>query len=318
MFQSVPVARFYNDQILIYNTFLDGGYRSDRQRENEKNLTRGQYNGFMSPKTRSKVKRYLSTWIQACNKIKSTPHQEKLDKIPYFTFVTLTLPASQEHTDQEIKRKLLTPFIATLQRKFNVWHYFWRAEAQKNGNIHFHLIVDSFIDHRELRKEWNQKCNSLNYVDRFKVVFNHSNPNSTDIHSFKSINSPESYVIKYCCKSDGYRRIEGRIHGCSDGMRNLRPYEEIMIDDIERMVERLQKDKDCIVINDPEFTIIRCSVRQKINQYNPSLAKKITKYNYAISQQLYKITQLEQVTQILEKAVRKKLIQEEMFAPCPF
>lgn len=266
-FLKLPVCRIYNDQILTYEQFATLPPRSDRQKANEQNLTRGEFNGFMSPKTKSKVRKYLSTWIDSGLMIRKSGMANNLDKIPYFTFVTLTLPAQQTHTDNEIKRKCLTPFIATLQRKFNVWHYFWRAESQKNGNIHFHLIIDSFIAHGRLRAEWNACINKLGYVDRFQAKYQHSNPNSTDIHSFKNIHSPASYVIKYCCKQDGYRKIDGRIHGCSDGLKVLKPYEQLIDHKLALFLHHVENDPEAKVFTSEEYKIIKCSTRHLMEKY---------------------------------------------------
>lgn len=270
----------------------------------------------MSPKTKSKVKKYLSTWVDAVLAIRKT--NIKLDKTPYLTFVTLTLPAKQMHGDNEIKRKCLTPFIQTLQRKFNVWHYFWRAEAQKNGNIHFHLIIDSYIDHGKLRLEWNTCINKLQYVDRFQKSFQHNNPNSTDIHSFRNINSPASYVIKYCTKTDNpdstdYRKIEGRIHGCSDDLRNLKPYEDIIDGKIYDFIEKVKNDSRTTVIDKEDFLILKCSVKEMLIQYYPELRKTIFKYRVDQAKRLYTIEIPPDLIDFVVKHERKRLIQLELF-----
>jgi hypothetical protein len=310
----VPVCRFQNDQLLIYETFVTGLPRSDAQRDNEKNLTRGEYNGYMSPKTKSKVKKYLETWIDAGMLIRNSSLRHQLDKVPYFTFVTLTLPAMQMHSDNEIKRKCLTPFIQTLQRKFDVWHYFWRAEPQQNGNIHFHLIIDSYIKHNLLRMEWNQCINKLGYVDRFEAKFQHNNPNSTDIHSFRSIRHPAAYVIKYCLKTDGYRKIEGRIHGCSDGLRTLQPYEDIMCSRTQDFVLDVMNDEKSAVIDRDEFTIVKCSVAKMIEKYYPDLRKSIAKHKISQAFELYRQELPEEIQGFIQKRERKRLIQLELFS----
>ena len=298
----------------MFDQWENTGTRSDKQKSNEKNLSRGEYNGFMSPKTKSKVKKYLSTWIDAGIMIRKSNLRHELDKVPYFTFVTLTLSASQLHSDNEIKRKCLTPFISTLQRKFNVHHYFWRAESQKNGSIHFHLIIDSWIDHRKLRLEWNKCIDKLGYIDRFEKSYGHRNPNSTDIHSFKSINSPASYVIKYCCKTDGYRKIDGRIHGCSDGLRSLEPYQDLIDSRMQKFVNKVEKDEKSIVIADENFKVIKCSVKSMIEKYYPDLMKDLLKHKVSQAFKLYKIELPPEIQDFVDKRERKKLIQMELFS----
>lgn len=116
-------------------------------------------------------------------------------------FVTLTLPATQAHSDSEIKEKILKPFIQRCVRKWKMDRYIWRAEAQSNGNIHFHLTTDVFIPHRKMREDWNACCELLGYVSRFEIEHQHRNPNSTDIHSVKHVRSLVSYLAKYLGKS---------------------------------------------------------------------------------------------------------------------
>ena len=83
-------------------------------------------------------------------------------------FITLTLPSKQIHSDNEIKEKCLNQFLIEIRKRYHVKNYIWRAELQKNGNIHFHIIVDKFIYWNELRDRWNRIINKLGYVDRYR------------------------------------------------------------------------------------------------------------------------------------------------------
>jgi hypothetical protein len=53
------------------------------------------------------------------------------------TFITLTLPSKQIHTDNEIKSKCLNQFLIEISRYNYISNYVWRAEYQKNiiGNV---------------------------------------------------------------------------------------------------------------------------------------------------------------------------------------
>ena len=271
----IPVCRIYANQLIVYTQFDTPLPRSVKQKENQKNLTRGCYNGYMSPKTKSKVKKYLSTWLHGIKEIKNSKKRATLDKVPYLTFVTLTLPSSQMHGDNTIKRKCLIPFIETLRRKHDVWNYFWRAEAQENNNIHFHILIDSYIPWKILRDEWNECINKLDYVDRFEKAHNHQNPNSTDIHGIKLIRNIEAYVMKYVTKADGYRPIKGRIHGCSDDLKRLQPYEELISNNINELITDLINQPDTKIINDDCYTIIFFKAHKILPILSPDLWKKM-------------------------------------------
>lgn len=159
-------------------------------------------------------------------------------------FLTLTLPSEQIHSDNEIKSKCLNQFLIEIQRKFNINNYVWRAEKQKNGNIHFHIIVDHFCDYTEIRDIWNRITEKLGYVTRYreerkkwfsggfkvrqdllkkwsykKQLRAYKNgvkndwwcPNSTDIHSVRNVINIKSYVTKYMTKNESVDKATGEI-----------------------------------------------------------------------------------------------------------
>lgn len=150
-------------------------------------------------------------------------------------FVTLTLPSKQIHDDNIIKSKCLNSLLIELTKYYNVKNYVWRAEKQQNGNLHFHLLVDKFIDCNELRNRWNRIVNKLGYVERYRdemrkfhrggfkvrekllrtwsykkqlkayragIANDWNSPNSSDIHGLRKIRDLKSYLSKYLTKND--------------------------------------------------------------------------------------------------------------------
>jgi len=150
-------------------------------------------------------------------------------------FITLTLPSQQIHDDNQIKSELLNQFLIELRKFYKVKNYIWRAEKQKNGNLHFHIIVDKFIPQQELRDRWNRIINKLGYVDRYREAqkewhkngfrvrkellktwpkekqlaaykrgqkINWNSPNTTDIHSVQKIHNVKQYIAKYLTKEE--------------------------------------------------------------------------------------------------------------------
>jgi len=62
------------------------------------------------------------------------------------TFLTLTLSSSQGNiADKTIVKTLLEPLLQQLRRKYKCKSYVWRAEKQKNGNLHFHITTNQYI-----------------------------------------------------------------------------------------------------------------------------------------------------------------------------
>lgn len=86
------------------------------------------------------------------------------------SFITLTLPSAQIHTDIEIK-KCLNNFLTTLRTVYGLKNYIWKAELQHNENIHFHIITDIFIPHQAVRYYWNQALEVLGYVSRYREQY---------------------------------------------------------------------------------------------------------------------------------------------------
>lgn len=118
-------------------------------------------------------------------------------------FITLTLSASQEHSDKEIKQKLLQPFIRILRNRHGVRNYIWKAEAQDNDRIHFHITCDQFIHYDTIRQTWNTLQETLGYITRSGLP----DPNSTDIHSVKNIKNLAGYMANYLGKKDLHKRV---------------------------------------------------------------------------------------------------------------
>jgi hypothetical protein len=134
------------------------------------------------------------------------------------SFITLTLSYRQQHDDTLIKNELLSPFLEWLQKVWHIQFYVWKAERQKNMNIHFHLIIDKYVPYGAIREQWNKYQSKLGYIsnywnqqpskrgvpvnlrDQFAV-------NSTDIHSTRKIKDLKRYLCKYMVKNDTSNRI---------------------------------------------------------------------------------------------------------------
>lgn len=148
-------------------------------------------------------------------------------------FITLTLPSTQKHSDIEIKNKCLNQFLIELRKHYNVENFVWKAELQQNENIHFHLIIDKYVDFQAIRRRWNRIVNKLDYVDAYSkkmsklslseyaatrrktddINFNDiasayakgcqsnwQNPNSVDVRNVSSKKDLAVYLAKYVSK----------------------------------------------------------------------------------------------------------------------
>lgn len=210
-------------------------FQSKSRRESIKSLLNLGHNinyGVISQQTISKIKSAINLIVStADNKVFQLSSNSDVYNFKV-NFVTLTLPSKQIHDDVTIKNECLNQLLTEWRKREPSLRYMWRAEKQKNGNIHFHLLTNCFYHFKYLRADWNRICNKLGYVDRYsssfegmsfesycskfqstrvsKKLLQHRyeegisagwrNPNSTDVHSIRKINDVAAYVSKYCAK----------------------------------------------------------------------------------------------------------------------
>lgn len=202
------------------------------------------YNGVLSVKTRSTIKTYTANMILINSK------SRKNGKKNSASFITLTLPSKQIHQDNEIKRKILQPFLAECKRLDNLKYYMWTAETQENGNIHFHIITPTYIKKENLQERWNRHVDTLGYVSRSSV----KNPPSTHIEGIKQTNKAISYISKYISKgSENRRKVNGRLWGCdkeTEKLKNIKISNE-EAENIKEYIEEATK----LEINNKYFLI---------------------------------------------------------------
>jgi hypothetical protein len=136
-------------------------------------------------------------------------------------FLTITLSSTQRHADAFVKRHMLGELIKYMKRNCGVEHYFWRAESQVNGNIHFHLLIDKYIPKEQIQLKWNSIQNNHGYLVQYYKTHSHINAPSCDIKSPKDKRELVSYLLKYMSKDEKNRLIEGRIWGMSDSLRHV-------------------------------------------------------------------------------------------------
>jgi hypothetical protein len=215
----------------------------------------------------------------------------------FLSFITLTLSSDQIHSDYEIKRNCLEPFLNEMRKRWKVSNYIWRAEKQANGNLHFHIVSDRFIWWNDLRNSWNYYQERLGYVTRYRdaqkawhrdgfkcrknllkqwsresqykayksgLRNDWNSPNSSDVHSLKTITSVRSYICKYITKSEQSQDIAGRLWGCSYELTNLKGAQEFADGRIREDIDHLCSSEKCKVYKSDYYTVIffnRCILR---------------------------------------------------------
>lgn len=150
-------------------------------------------------------------------------------------FITLTLSGKQEHPTAEITEKLFNQFLVEIRKIYKIENYVWRLEFQKNGNVHYHIVTDTYTDFHIVLKIWNRIQAKLGYVAKYtkkhivmtlndyvnayndngKVSFDTLKyryargkasswkiPNSVDVKSVSSGKKISFYISKYFSKKE--------------------------------------------------------------------------------------------------------------------
>lgn len=216
-----------------------------------KNLTRGFRSGTVSEATRKKIAKYCRVLGIASEK--RTVRNGKGEYIKFLTsFITLTLPSDQRHDDSFITKEILGVFLDKCRKLGMLQNYVWRAEKQKNGNIHYHILTDTFASFSFFKRIWHLACEKHGYISAYQNRFssmafetyrqqkfnakrsasavasayatgqrtNWTNPPSLDIAHLDDISAVSKYVAKYISKNaDGSDNIvNGRSWGASQSV----------------------------------------------------------------------------------------------------
>jgi len=186
---------------------------------------------FLLPATARKIKESVALMLQGSKMKKGGGGGWRV------SMLTLTLCALQAHDDKTLNAQALNQLFVVL-RRWRVENYVWVTERQDNGSIHWHIILDRFIDKDKVRRSWNSILFKLGYLQRYtskhvKMSFSDywneyghtfrtsngesqyikaqkafargvacgwTNPNSTDVKAARNIDRVMSYVSKYMVK----------------------------------------------------------------------------------------------------------------------
>lgn len=146
-------------------------------------------------------------------------------------FMTLTLPGVATADHKAIKRKVLDPFFTYARNVLGLRDYVWTAELQKRGEIHFHVLLNQFLDKGRIRKAWNDACARSGIVDMSQG----SDKPSTEIEAVKSYNGSKAYAAKYIGKALRSGEIVGRLWSGSHSVTGFGSITTNEVDDTPTM-----------------------------------------------------------------------------------
>lgn len=178
-----------------------------RTQPTKKNLSPGK----LSINSARKLKQAIR-WLVACSDIKKV-YEKKYKRTVQWRINLATLTFHENLKNDKLARKILSEWIEVAKYRWQIKNYIWKAEPQQRGAIHFHVIFNQYIPHKELKYTWNRACR--------KHGLNNITDNSTDIHADTNIDSIEAYLTDYMLddsKHKGRRLITGRLWGCSHSL----------------------------------------------------------------------------------------------------
>ncbi len=224
----IPFFYAYNDHLTICPR-PDYRFRKKEMHENSlKNLDEEQFKGKVSDAAERKIRSRITAWLKSIVIYNDSPGNRFKRKEHYPIFITLTLSDKQSHPDNFIKRHLLGEFLKNVKRNHDIINYFWRAERQENGNIHFHILTDRYIDKLKIQKIWNKIQDNHGYLYNYKKQYHNDQPPSTHVKSAKDVENFLNYSLKYMIKEEENSIIDGRIWGLSDSIRDLKTYNSVL------------------------------------------------------------------------------------------
>lgn len=231
-------ASLRNSAIYIYQQKKAGGGSGAVHENSKANLRLKYSSGGLSNTAKKDIRRLVDNWQWAVTASQRLWSKGRERRRRYFVLITLTLPAKQSESDNVVKRRYLGVWLQNLERVHKGINWLWVAEAQHNGNIHFHVIVDRYVQWEWVRRTWNRVLSNGDYIERFAAKFKHQDAPSVDVCGQKSMTNPAAYITKYLTGDKWVRDIEGRLWGCRDTLRQIDRWSLSVGDEVEDAVLR--------------------------------------------------------------------------------
>lgn len=233
-----PCFQIRSSSIVEYTRNVEREYsnfRTDKQIENDKRFTEKyqpfglhvrdmmpRYTGELTQGVKKRLTKTIETFI-LCTKEKTIYSQKLKRRVRYrINFISLTFHATDEIiTASEATVLCLEPFLKHLRQVYGVVNYIWKAEYQKRGQLHYHIITDRFIPWQAIRAKWNELQERAGYMESYKAEYGNNNPNSTDVHAFTKQQAITSYIKKEIIKSyQNEESVNGKVWDCSTTLKS--------------------------------------------------------------------------------------------------
>ena len=161
-----PTNKTINGSINNYE--IESNNKKENQIVDKKVKLKKKYHNFRISHNANKTMKEKINWLYYLSK--SRYKQTYSGKHIYnykLSFITLTLPSKQVHNTSFITKNIFNQFLTEIRTRSKMNNYVWRLEFQKNKNVHYHLVTDSYLDYFFIQKIWNRIINKFGYVDNY-------------------------------------------------------------------------------------------------------------------------------------------------------
>ena len=206
----------------------------EKSKAQQNTITRDFHNFEISQNAHRTLKRKIN-WLYYLAKSKNVTTYSGKNIFNFkMSFITLTLPSAQQHTTAFITKNLFNQFLTELRQRTNLENYVWRLEFQTNGNVHYHIATDIYLDYFFIQKIWNRILDLHMYITPYTEKFKNltlsaynklvnpsgktdfsiiakrfakgcenkwNQPNTIDVKSVTNQKNISSYIAKYFSKN---------------------------------------------------------------------------------------------------------------------
>jgi hypothetical protein len=198
-------------------------------------------------------------------------------------FLTLTLPGVATGDHKAIKRKVLDPFFTYARNVLGLRDYVWTAEIQPStGQIHFHCLVNQFLDKGKVRKAWNDACQRSGVI-----TMSQGYKPSTEIEAVRSYDGSKAYAAKYLGKALKSGEIIGRLWSGSHSVTGFGSISTNEVEDtstMEAITAELKANNHQWHSVDHEVHITRLETIRITRRRYPTLHRMLNRQIYAYDQ----------------------------------
>jgi hypothetical protein len=219
------ILKQIGSKIVIFKSTSRKAFRRQMTEAQAEALKSKKFSGSLSKRSQKKIVQICQNWQDTLDYINDSNKKRGIHKKRQIVLLTLTLSQPQHTDDRDIKRYLLVPFLQKIIRLVPDINYLWKAEPQKNGNIHFHILIDRFIEKETIQLLWNKIQYRHGYHPKELFASKKLGAPSTRIEGLRSKNNAVSYMAKYISKNEGERPLNGRLWGCNNKLKELLPIE---------------------------------------------------------------------------------------------